>query len=607
MKSINFTTNEITHNQVNEERVDEFFGALLICGLGATLASKGIMSWWGGIQEFRANIAKHKAERAKEKASELDEKNKQLEAKIKRQELEMKRYNMVFGKAIEAGGKDGKLPNGMKFSDYQEVLDRAARGEATDEDIKIIAEQGKRKLTKEEENIKGRVESSASKYSLAEINEYCENHGIPKDMDVEAIAKHMDEHKEAFEKALPPKSENKTEDELRQEIKDKLKDAKDEEIPPSLKDKDGKLDTEKLDKSTGDDLVGLAKDCGVDPVKPQKSGEKPEGETGKEGEAEDEPQDGDERTDNDDELKDMDSDDFENGKDGKLKINIKNPKKNPAVLYKKRHYKRGDKTFTTKNYYSKNGLSITPQEYQDAVDSWNKKNPKKNENWNITKLSSMKSQPVTEAKVTDRIGIIKERLVYIRYVMDTSSKSNEKVAMERMYNALFDVTFNADGTPRSLNDLYSYIDQTMIENKGKIPGLPTEAQIENIDEKVQAFKELHKNEYKAYLKLIDKELLDKSSKKKDDDAAADLLHPGKEESEDKTVNDIRQLSTIYGFTNILGFEPERKPAQQDKENKDEIDKQRRDGDPEANAKDSKDVKADDISDEQIDKIIGVSK
>lgn len=604
MKSINFTTNEITHNQVNEERVDEFFGALLICGLGAALASKGIMSWWGGIQEFRANIAKHKAERAKEKASELDEKNKQLEAKIKRQELEMKRYNMVFGKAIEAGGKDGKLPNGMKFSDYQEVLDRAARGEATDEDIKIIAEQGKRKLTKEEENIKGRVESSASKYSLAEINEYCEKHGIPKDMDVEAIAKHMDEHKEAFEKALPPKSENKTDDELRQEIKDKLKDTKNEEIPPSLKDKDGKLDTKKLDKSTGDDLVGLAKDCGVDPIKPQKP-EDGEGETKPEGGAEgeeDDPKKDDERVDNDDDIEDLD---YSNKDD---------LAKDPSTKYKQRTYKRGNKTFKTKSYYDKKGISISKddfmkmkQAYEERQAAKEKKGKKKNENWNITKLSSMKSQPVTEAKVTDRIDIIKERLVYIRYVMDTTTKSNEKVAMERMYNALFDVTFNADGTPRSLNDLYSYIDQTMIENKGKIPGLPTEAQIENIDEKVQAFKELHKNEYKAYLKLIDKELLDKSSKKKDDDAASDLLHPANDEANDKTVNDIRQLSTIYGFTNILGFEPERKPSQQDKENKDEIDKQRRDGDPEANAKDSKDVKADDISDEQIDKIIGVSK
>lgn len=679
MKSIDFSTGQVSqYNPVNEERVDEFLGAMLIAGCAGMFASKALLQWWGGIQELRASIAKSRAERAKSKTEKMQEKTKQMEEKTKQLEAKKNRALMVFTKANETAGPGTKDPDGNDMGQLEEVFKKIAAGKATDEDIEYATKVGQRQLTDEEKNIAGRLEASSNKYTQEEVEKFCKEHDFPVHTDPEVVGKMMDAHKEAMAKALQAPGENKTDEEIRQEIKDKLKDAKEEEIPPSLK-KDGKLNTKALDKATGDKLMQFAKDCGVDPVKPpkQEGGEgetKPEdkkddnkvpytddegNETGmyvvkkedgsyemqdengkKTGEAdekdfeemkqkqdekskkeetkpeggegetkndtqgeEDDPTDGDERIDNDDDIEDLDY----SSKDDLAK--------DPSTKYKQRTYKRGSKTFKTKSYYDKKGNSISKDDFmkmKQAFDerqssSKEKKNKKKNEGWNITKLSSMKSTPVTEAKTEGRINITKERLVYIRYVIDTTTKSVEKVAMERMYNALFDLAFNEDGSPRSLQELYKYIDQTMIENKGKIPGLPTETQIENIDEKVQAFKELHKHEYDAYLKNIDKELLEKSDKKEDDDTAADLLHPAKDETESKTIDDIRGLSTIYGFTNILGLEPERRPSQKDEEAKAEVDKQRKDGSPDTNTKDSKDVKADDISDEQIDKIIGVSK
>ena len=636
MKLIDFSSNKsTTYKPVNEERVDEFLGALLILGCAGMMASKAMLGWWGSIQGLRSTVAKNKAERAESKTKMMQEKTKQMEEV-------MKRYQMLFGKSREAADKGATDPDGNNMEELGKSLARAARGEATDDDIALIGKCGKRKPTKEETNIIPRVETSANKYTLNDINSYCKEQGIPENTDIDAVTKMMDEHKTAMQQALPPKSENKSDDEIRQEIKDKLKDTKEEEIPQSLKTNDGKLDVEKLDKSTGDDLVTLAKDSGVDPVKSNtqttQTTQKPQNPdeewvdddgtkytkigdkytmTTKDGDSIELTQDEYENHIENDDVKDAERVDNDDDIDDIDYSNKEDLAKDPRKKYKQRTYKRGSKTFKTKSYYDKKGNSISKEDFQKMYDAWKERQSKgkkktttdNNSLFSVTRLIDIKKTPanMNEANmVTDREGICKERLAYIKYVIDTTDNSVEKVRMKRMYDAIYNLTFGDNGKLRSLKDLYSYIDHTMIENKGKIPGLPTETQIENIDEKVQAFKELHTHEFESYIKQIDKKLLDKSDRKSDD-AADDLLHPDKKEMDAQTIDDIRKLSSTYGFTNILGLEPERKPSKKDVDDEEEVTKQRKDGSPNASSKDSKDVKADDVSDEQIDKIIGVSK
>ena len=626
----NLNESKVINNKVNEERVDEMFGAILVCSVLCGILAKNSMNWWNNWQEYRSKAIENKQKYLQNKMAYKQTKAEYQQMKqLEKDQKQMAKSMVALQKALS------KMPDGPEKEALTKSLNSAQNinsGNPSKEDLQNAQKEADKTPTTEQKNIIDRVENQTNQLeNTPEVkklqDEYTQK--LQKQMDAIKNAKSKEEldkvmkdfniestQKEQEEKT--DEKEPKTDDEIKQELKDKCKDLEGEAIPEQVRGDDGKFSEEKLNGLSGDDLKKTANAAGIkttkDAPKPEdkKDGEeetKPEDKKDGEGE-EDDPQDTDERTDNDDDLVDMDADDIES-KNGKATINLKNPKKNPAKLYKKRTYKRGDKTFTTKNFYSKNGLSITPQEYQDAVQNWEKKNKKKNESlgFSITPLSSTakKQTPVTEVKgATDRVDIIKERLIYIKYVMDTTSNSVEKVQMERMYNALYNLTFNSDGTPRSLKDLYTYLNQVMIENKGKIEGLPTETQIENIDKKVQAFKELHEDKYKAYLTRLDKELLDKAGNK-DNDAAADLLHPAGDESDSEIINKIREMSSIYGFTNIIGLEPERKPSPEDDNKKDEIELQQKAKTTGIDTDDNKDVKADDVSDEQIDKIIGVSK
>ena len=69
---------------------------------------------------------------------------------------------------------------------------------------------------------------------------------------------------------------------------------------------------------------------------------------------------GDERTDNDDDLEDDEVDDKGNSK------------KDPRKVYKRRSYKRGNKTFKTKSYYNKDGNSISAKDFNKKVANYEK-------------------------------------------------------------------------------------------------------------------------------------------------------------------------------------------------------------------------------------------
>lgn len=612
MKSLNFNKGIITESKTNESQVNEVFGAILLCGALGMLVSKSLVTWWKDMSGLRADIAKNRKDRRESSAKKNDdkgngkknEKNVVLDTKPQKDDVDRK-LAAYLNAAENAGDKDGI-----------ERMTRILLGKANDEDMKWVNDNAQRNATPEEQKVVDRID--LKKMTPEKIKDVYEKHGIPAETSIEDANKMIEaqnKHLKLTAGEEKKDTEGKTEPAKKDDNKVPYYDTDGNETGMYVvKKEDGsyEMQNEKGEKQEGDvdekDFDEMKqvrdekakkeepkKDTGDEPTKKEEPNNDAEGE-------EDDPKNDDERTDNDDDLDDPDmTSDFN--------IDTNHPKKDPSKVYKKRTYKRGDKTFTTKNYYNKHGISITPEEYKNALKNWDKKK-KKNESftshpWSITRLyEAKKAAPVMEAeKKTDMETICKERLVYIKYVMDTTSKSVEKVKMERMYNAIYNCCFDSNGKARDLKNLYAYLNDTMVENKGKIPGLPTNEQVENIDEKLEAWRKTSPDKFDAYMTQLEKENLDKHGTKKSD-KAKDLLSPENGEDDKGSIEDIRKLSSEFGFTNILGLEPSRKASQADKDNKDEIEKQENDKDPKAKTKDGKDVKSDDVSDEQIDKIIG---
>lgn len=175
----------------------------------------------------------------------------------------------------------------------------------------------------------------------------------------------------------------------------------------------------------------------------------------------------------------------------------------------------------------------------------------------------------------DREGIIIRRLAYLRWVLDNLKDNKQYVKIQNMYNALDNITFNASGEVRSLGDTIEYIHQSLLDNDGEIPGMPTEEQIEEIDKKANDLESLHPDVFDAYIKRLEKANLDKKTKDQSDQADQ-ILHPKKDESDEKLKEKIADMTSIFGFTNIIGLENDLKPSEKDIKAKEELKKAKED-------------------------------
>lgn len=479
---------------------------------------------------------------------------------------------MAYENAIKELPDDAEKEKHLK---NLETMTAVVAGSADAEQVEQLEKISKETLPPEAQKLVDQVEKSADKISDEDLENWKKEKGITEFGMVKTIETTAEQNPKLLEE---PK-----------------KDGEGEEPK-----KDGEGEEPKKDGE------------GEEPAKKDGEGEEPAKKDGEGETEEDDPQKDDERVDNDEDIEDLD---YSNKDD---------LAKDPSTKYKQRTYKRGDKTFKTKSYYDKKGNSISKDDFMKMKKSYEerqaakkdkkgKKKDEKNESfvgtpWKTTRLcETKKPAPVMEAEQgSDMESICKERLVYIKFVMDTTTNNVEKVKMERMYNAIYNCCFDANGKVRTMEDLYTYLNETMVENKGEIPGLPTNDQVVNIDDKCKAWRKTSPDKFDAYMARLNKENLDKAGTKKSD-KAKDLLSPDKPDSNTEALDKIRDLSTKYGFTNILGLEPNRQASKEDDEKKDEVNKQQKDGSPDADNKDSKDVKADDVSPEQVDKIVGVSK
>ena len=180
-----------------------------------------------------------------------------------------------------------------------------------------------------------------------------------------------------------------------------------------------------------------------------------------------------------------------------------------------------------------------------------------------------------EQEEASRWDITNSRLAYLQWVIDNTKDKEKSNKLQEMYNALYNITYDTGGDIRSLDDTISYITQTMQNNKGLIPGLPSNDQIEEIDKKAASFEELHPEEYESYIKRLESSNLDKSKKDKEDQADS-VLSPA-DTKDDKDARDkLATLTSIFGFTNIIGLEPNRKPSAEDLKKKSELKKDQKD-------------------------------
>lgn len=175
---------------------------------------------------------------------------------------------------------------------------------------------------------------------------------------------------------------NKSIEELNEKIEKSKKDS-DPENTKTEKPKKGEEEPKKEDDNSFEDEDGNTyKKDGDKYIKTDEDGNKEEidkekFEKAKENAVED-GKEGDERTDNDD---DLENDDEEKDDSGNI---TKASTKDPRKIYKRRTYKRGNKSFKSKSYYDKKGNSISADEFKEKVANFEKKNKTKDESFSIT-------------------------------------------------------------------------------------------------------------------------------------------------------------------------------------------------------------------------------
>ena len=603
MRQFDFTKGFITESKQEPEMITEFFGAILLCGALAVMCSGSIFDMFSKIEKSRSEYLKNKAEKEKNKAEvekarrerqqeKEDEKKEKEQAELKEQTQKTARQMMAFENAINSM-EDGPEKDAAKKQ--YDSMKKVMSGDASMKELKEIEKLAKKPQPEKIQKFIERVGVRAGNMPDSAVEKWMNDNNVSTENTITGLTKVADE---TIQQQNVQGAQGSTQG--TQGAQGNTQGT--QGAQGSTQGTQGAQGEEKdeytyLDKDDNEIVVKREKqeDGTYKYTKTVEGGEPTEASEddfnkAKEEEGEENTVD-DERTDNDDDLEDEDT--------------TGTKKQDPHKVWKRRTYKRGNKTFKTKSYYDKKGNPISAEDFKKKVKKF------KNESyrdWRMTPLASIrKPANITEAEdATDMVTICKERLVYIKFVMDTTTNNVEKVKMERMYNAIYNCCFDTNGKPRSLANLYTYLNETMIENKGKIPGLPNNDQILNIDDKLKAWRKTSPDKFDAYMTRLDKENLDKAGTKKSD-KAKDLLSPDHGDDDTKSMDKIRKLSDVYGFTNILGLEPTRQASKDDDSKKDEINKQQTDGSPTANAKDSKDVNPEDISDEQIDKIIGVSK
>ena len=278
--------------------------------------------------------------------------NEQLEkVNAYKDEMNKRAHNKAANDIVEETQKK----RSEEMSDYQKELENIKNERKSEEEGLDNYKKDIDNKQKELENIKKEDGESDDAFNARkeklqrELNDYKETY-----------EKKSDDIKEKYDGKEKEARENhkKRRQEIQKEHNEKMKEAGFETLDELQKAAEKHKETTKSEPETDNE-----------------SGEEKSDET-----EEDEPQDTDERTDNDD---DLENEKFGTNKDGKITIDDKG--KDPRKIYKQRTYKRGDKTFKTKSYYSKKGIPISKEEFQQRLEAYEKKQKSASKNEGLGK------------------------------------------------------------------------------------------------------------------------------------------------------------------------------------------------------------------------------
>ena len=160
--------------------------------------------------------------------------------------------------------------------------------------------------------------------------------------------------------------------------------------------------------------------------------------------------------------------------------------------------------------------------------------------------------------VSQRMSINVQRLAYLKFAMADNKRDK---GLKKMYDTLYKLTFDKDGHVRTNKELLDYLKQTMEDNLGDIPGLPSNNAIEAIDKKIKALDELDPKKLQIYIKEVEKEVSDSEAKASEKDKKVTL---DKDISDKELMKKVSELIDKEGLSNILGLEKDRKMSEADK-------------------------------------------
>ena len=160
--------------------------------------------------------------------------------------------------------------------------------------------------------------------------------------------------------------------------------------------------------------------------------------------------------------------------------------------------------------------------------------------------------------VSQRMTINVQRLAYLKFAMADNKRDK---GLKKMYDTLYKLTFDKDGHVRTNKELLDYLKQTMEDNLGDIPGLPSNNAIEAIDNKIKALDELDPKKLQTYIKEVEKEVSDSEAKASEKNQKVTLE---KDLSDKELMKKVSELVDKEGLSNILGLEKDRKMSEADK-------------------------------------------
>ena len=145
----------------------------------------------------------------------------------------------------------------------------------------------------------------------------------------------------------------------------------------------------------------------------------------------------------------------------------------------------------------------------------------------LKKKEEDKKDKKTENKINinDRKTIFNNvinRLAYIKYLIDNETNNKLKKKLKTLFDLFAELSFK-DGSLRTIVDMLNNIKDIERDNKGQIPGLPSDKVIKALDTKMIRFKDYDKDTFDTYVNDVKDQFGDEHAEKDGNKSEADTI------------------------------------------------------------------------------------